>query len=177
MLNGKTITLGITACSPAIKSLDLIRELRHLGAEVYVIMTPNSVNFVTPLLVQREAGTPIQIEQFELPKSFDSNHQANSVKSDLMLIAPASANTIGKAAHGIADNLLSTNILSAKSPIMIATHINPTMYSKPSVRRNLVQLKEDGFIFVENPDAKSKYPSLFPGTDAIIKMIKIVLTA
>jgi len=177
MLSGKTITLGITACSPAIKSLDLIRELKHLGAEVHVIMTPNSVNFVTPLLVQREAGTPIQIEQFELPKAFDSNHQANSVKSDLMLIAPASANTLGKAANGIADNLLSTNILSAKSPIMVATHINPTMYSKPSVQRNLVQLKEDGFIFVENPDAESKYPSLFPGIDAIIKMVKRVLIA
>src|SRR5665647_1694350 len=156
MLSGKTITLGITACSPAIKSLDLIRELKHLGAEVHVIMTPNSVNFVTPLLVQREAGTPIQIEQFDLPKSFDSNHQANSVKSDLLLIAPASANTLGKAANGISDNLLSTNILSAKSPIMVAIHINPTMYSKPSVQRNIIQLKEDGFIFVENQDAEAK---------------------
>jgi len=177
MLSGKTITLGITACSPAIKSLDLIRELKHLGAEVHVIMTPNSVNFVTPLLVQREAGTPIQIEQFDLPKAFDSNHKANSVKSDLMLIAPASANTLGKAANGIADNLLSTKILSTKSPIMIATHINPTMYSKPSVQRNLVQLREDGFIFVENQDAETKYPSLFPDIDVIIKMVKKVFIA
>jgi len=88
------------------------------------------------------------------------------------LIAPASANTLGKAANGIADNLLSTKILSTKSPIMIATHINPTMYNKPSVQRNLVQLKEDGFIFVENQDAESQYPSLFPGIDVIIKMVK-----
>jgi len=177
MLSGKTITLGITGCSPAIKSLDLIKELKHLGAAVYVIMTPNSVNFVTPLMVQREAGTPIQIEQFNLPKTFDSNHQANSVKSDLLLIAPASANTLGKAANGIADNLLSTKILSSKSPIMIVTHINPTMYSKPSVQRNFVQLNEDGFIFVGNLDVESKYPSLFPGIDVIIKMVKKVLIA
>lgn len=177
MLNEKTITLGITACSPAIKALDLIRELKHLGAEVHVIMTPNSVNFVTPLMIQREAGTPIQIEQFDLPKAFDSNHQAISVKSDLMLIAPVSANTLGKAANGIADNLLSTSILSAKSPIMVATHINPTMYSKPSVQRNIAQLKEDGFIFVENPNAASKYPSFFPGVDAIIEMVKKVIIA
>jgi len=175
MLSGKTITLGISGCSPAIKSLDLIRELKHLGAEVHVIMTPNSVNFVTPLLVQRESGTPIQIEQFDLPKSYDSNHKANSGKSDLMLIAPASANTLGKAANGIADNLLSTKILSVKSMIMVATHINPTMYSKPSVQRNLVLLKEDGFIFVENTDVKNKYPSLFPGVDVIIQMVKKVL--
>ncbi|MBC3889015.1 flavoprotein [Acetobacterium paludosum] len=175
MLNGKTITLGITACSPAVKALDLIKELRHLGAEVHVIMTPNSVNFVTPLMIQREAGTPIQIEQFELPKAYDLNHQAIAVKSDLMLIAPASANTLGKAANGIADNLLSTSILSAKSPLLVATHINPTMYSKPSVQRNIDQLKADGFIFVENSNSESKYPSLFPGVDAIIESVKKIL--
>ncbi|MBI4856443.1 MAG: flavoprotein [Acetobacterium woodii] len=175
MLHGKTITLGITACSPAIKSLELIKELKNLGAEVHVIMTPNSINFVSPLLVQREAGTPIQIEQFELPKAFNSNHQSISIKSDLMLIAPASANILGKAANGIADNLLSTNLLSAKSQIVFATHINPTMYSKPSVQRNFNQLKEDGFIFVKNPNPDSKFSSFFPGIDAIIETVKKIL--
>ncbi|AFA48622.1 flavoprotein [Acetobacterium woodii] len=177
MLNGKTITLGITGCSPAIKCLDLIRELKQLGAVVHVIMTPNSVSFVTPLLVQRESGTPIQIEQFELPKAYDTNHQAVSIKSNLLLIAPASANTIGKAANGIADNLLSTGVLSTKSPIMMATHINPTMYSKASVQRNVAQLKEDGVIFVAHPDAQTKYPSLFPGVAAIVEAVKKVLVA
>lgn len=177
MLNEKTITLGITGCSPAVVALDLIKELRLLGADVHVIMTPHSVNFVTPLMVQREASTPVLIEQFELPKAFDSNHKAVSVKSDLLLIAPASANILGKAAHGIADNLLSTNVLSAKSPIMVATHINPTMYSKASVQRNILQLKEDGFIFVENPNPKTKYTSFFPGVDAIIESVKKQLLA
>jgi Phosphopantothenoylcysteine synthetase/decarboxylase len=177
LLHNKTITVGITACSPAIKALDLIRELKHSGATVHVIMTPNSVNFVSPLLVQREAGTPVQIEQFELPKAFDSNHQAVSVRSDLLLIAPASANILGKAAHGIADNLLSTAILSAKSPIMVATHINPVMYSKPSVQRNITQLKEDGFIFVANPDTDNQHPSLFPGVSAIIEKVNQVILA
>lgn len=172
MLNNKTITLGITACSPAVKTLDLIAGLRSLGASVHVIMTPNSTHFVSPMLVQREAGTPILIEQFELPKAFDANHQSLSVKSNLLLIAPASANTLGKAANGIADNLLSTNILSAKSPIMVATHINPTMYSKKSVQRNICQLIEDGFIFVPHPDENAKHPSLFPGIEAIIEAVK-----
>ncbi|MDK2935279.1 MAG: hypothetical protein PWP62_287 [Eubacteriaceae bacterium] len=175
MLKNKTITLGITACSPAIKALDLITELRKLGASVHVIMTPNAANFVSPLLIQREAGTPVLIEQFELPKVYDTNHQSVAARSDLLLLAPASANTLGKTANGIADNLLSTNILSAKTPIMVATHINPTMYSKKSVQRNIAQLKEDGFIFVEHPDENAQFKSLFAGVEAIIETVKRVL--
>lgn len=169
MLTGKVITLGICACSPAVDALKLIKMLRKLNAEVHVVMTPNATHFVTPLMVQREAGTPLQIDQFELPRAYDMNHQSLSVKSDLLVIAPASADIIGKAANGIADNLLSTNILSAKSPIVIATHINPTMYGKASVQRNIEQLKEDGFIFVEN--TTSKFPSLFPELGMIVEVI------
>ncbi len=172
MLSGKIITLGITACSPANQSLTLIKELKKRGAQVHVVMTPNAVNFVSPLMVQREAGTPIQIEQFELPKAYDMNHQSLSIKSDLMLVAPVSANTIGKAANGIADNLLTTNLLSSKTAIIFATHINPTMYSKPSVQRNVKTLKEDGIIFVENKGAE--YPSLFPSLEAIINTVEEV---
>lgn len=174
MLSKKIITLGISACSPAYQSLTLIKELKKRGAQVHAIMTPNAVNFVTPLMVQRETGTPIQIEQFELPKAYDMNHKALSFNSDLMLVAPASANTLGKAANGIADNLLTTNILSTKAPIIFATHINPTMYSKSSVQRNVKILKEDGIIFVENK--KANYPSLFPCIEAIIDTVEKVLT-
>lgn len=170
MLTGKIITVGITGCSTAIKTLDLIKQLKKLGAQVHVIMTPNAVNFVTPLMVQREAGTPIQIEQFELPKAYDINHQSLAVKSDLFLIAPASADTLGKAANGIADTLLTTNLLSTKAPIVIATHINPDMYNKPSVCRNVATLKEDGYIFVEN--TTSKHPSMFPEIEVIIEVVK-----
>lgn len=174
MLSEKTITLGITACSPANESLTLIRKLKKLGAQVHVIMTTNSCNFVTPLMVQREAGTPVQIEQFELPKAYDMNHQSLSIKSDLMLVAPVSANTLGKAANGIADNLLTTNLLSTNAPIIFATHINPTMYNKRSVQRNIKTLREDGIIFVENKEGK--YPSLFPSIDAIISVVEEILS-
>lgn len=173
MLSGKIITLGITACSPANQSLTLIKELKKRGAQVHVIMTPNAVSFVTPLMVQREAGTPIQIEQFELPKAYDMNHQALSVQSDLMLVAPVSANTLGKTANGIADNLLTANLLSTNAPIIFATHINPRMYSKPSVQRNINTLKEDGIIFVENKEAK--FPSLLPSIDAIMRKVEEVI--
>ena len=173
MLDGKTIILGVTACSPAIKSLDLIKALKKLGAEVHVVMTPNAVNFVSPLLVQREAGTPLQLEQFELPKAFDQNHKSLSVQADLLLIAPASANTLGKAANGIGDNLLSTKVLSVNTPIVVATHINPIMYKKASVQRNVKQLKEDGFIFVDNGDKEK--PSKFPSIEKIVETVKAVL--
>ncbi|PJI08101.1 MULTISPECIES: flavoprotein [Clostridium] len=173
MLSGKIITLGITACSTANQSLMLIRKLKNGGAQVHVIMTANAVNFVTPLMVQREAGTPIEIEQFELPKAYDMNHNALSIKSDLMLVAPVSADTIGKAANGIADNLLTTKLLSARTPIVFATHINPVMYNKASVQRNIKLLKEDGVIFVENND--NQYPSLFPGVENIMETAEEVM--
>lgn len=165
MLNGKTIVLGISACSPATKAIDLIKDLRKRRAEVHVILTPNAAHFVSPLLLQREAGTPLQIEQFELPKAFDQNHQSLSVAADLILLAPVSANTLGKAANGIADNLLTTTILSSKAQIMAAMHINPTMFGKASVQRNIRQLKEDGFLFVGNEN--NERPSMFPSLSQI----------
>lgn len=169
MLSGKVITLGISACSPAPKALELVRALRKEGAEVHAVLTPNALNFVSDILVQRETGTPIQVEQFELPKIYDAGHKSLSRASDLLLLAPASANTLGKAANGIADNLLSTTVLSADCPIIAATHINPVMYVNKSVQRNIRQLKEDGMIFVESDAPKE---SLFPSIERIIETVK-----
>uniref|UniRef100_A9A893 Flavoprotein n=1 Tax=Methanococcus maripaludis (strain C6 / ATCC BAA-1332) TaxID=444158 RepID=A9A893_METM6 len=173
MFKGKNIVVGICACSPAIKTLDLIGELREKGAEVDVIMTPNSVNFVSPLMVQRESKSPVQIEAFELPKMYDPNHKSLSQKADLLILAPVSANTLGKAANGIADNLLSTTILSTKAPIIAAMHINPMMYTNKSVQRNIKQLKEDGFIFVDN--GNEEHPSKFPEISQIISTVEQTL--
>lgn len=172
MLDGKVITIGICACSPAPKALDLIRALRKKGAEVHAILTPNAQNFVSDLLVQRETGTPIQVKQFELPKVYDTAHKQLSRQSDLLLLAPVSANTLGKAANGIGDNLLSTTVLSANSAIVAATHINPMMYANKSVQRNIKQLKEDGFIFVESDAPKE---SLFPSVERILETVERVL--
>lgn len=172
MLSGRVITIGVCACSPAPKVTELIRALKKKGAEVHVILTPNSRNFVSDILVQRECGTPIQVEQFELPKVYDAGHKSLSAASDLLLIAPASANTIGKAANGIADNLLSTTVLSVKCPIAIAMHMNPNMYAKKSVQRNIAWLKEDGVIFVEGDGPKE---SLFPSIDRIVETVEKIL--
>lgn len=173
MLDGKKIVVAITGCSPAAKALDIITELKKLHADVYVVMTKNSTNFVTPLMVQRSVDHPIQIEAFELPKTWDRNHKSLSQNTDLFLIAPASANILGKAANGIADDLLSTTIMSMHCPKVIATNINDMMYSSPSVQRNVKTLIGDGFIFVDN--GNKVHPSRFPATDQIINTVLQVI--
>ncbi|MCH3963485.1 MAG: flavoprotein [Clostridium sp.] len=175
MLDGKKIVVGITGCSMAIHALDLIAELKKLHADVYAVMTRNSTNFVTPLMVQRSVDHPIEIEAFDLPKSWEKGHKSLSQDTDLLLIAPASADILGKAANGIADDLLSTTIMSMRGPKIIATHINDKMYNSPSVQRNVKTLKGDGFTFVNN--GNGEHPSRFPSVDQIVGTVLRVLNA
>lgn len=173
MLNGKKIVVSVTGCSPAIQSLNIISELKKQHADVYVIMTENATNFVTPLMLQRSVDHPIQIRSFDPPKTWDNSHKSLSHETDLLLIAPASANILGKAANGISDDLLSTTIMSMRGPKIIATHINDMMYNSPAVQRNVQTLKNDGFIFVEN--GNPKHPSYFPEIDRIVNTVLQVL--
>lgn len=173
MLENKKIIVGITACSPAVDALKLIGRLKKAGADVHVVMTENAVNFVTPLMVQRSVEHPLQIEAFELPKTWDSKHKSLTKNADLLVIAPASANTIGKAAGGIADNLLTTTIMSMRGPKIIAMHINDMMFASPGVQRNVKLLVSDGFIFVDNQ--LPEHPSRFPSIDQIMETIERVL--
>ncbi|PRR84026.1 flavoprotein [Clostridium luticellarii] len=175
MLDGKKIVVGITGCSMAIHALDVIAKLKKLHADVYVVMTENSTNFVTPLMVQRSVDHPIQIKAFDLPKSWEKGHRSLSQDTDLLLIAPASADILGKAANGIADDLLSTTIMSMRGPKIIAMHINNKMYNSPSVQRNVKTLIGDGFTFVDNGD--KEHISRFPSVDQIIDTILRVLNA
>ena len=176
MLIGKNITIGITACTPVDQIPGLIRMLRNEKAEVKVILTPNARDrrrspmsaAFPPLPLRRASGNPVEIDQFEEPKVWDPDHKTSD-QSDLLLIAPASANTIGKAANGIADNLLTTTILSTTAPIVFANNINPMMYGKPSVQRNIRTLKEDGCIFVESEGDRA--PNRMPSNDQIFKTI------
>lgn len=173
MLKGKTIVVGICGCSTANKALDLIAALRKEHADVYAVMTKNAANFVTPLMVQRSVDHPISMDAFELPTSWEKDRKPLD-SADLLLIAPASANILGKAAWGIADDLLSTTIMSTRGPIVFATHINSKMYNSPSVRRNVKTLKEDGFLFVDNN--RPEHPGLFPPLDETLSLVKKTLS-
>ena len=170
-LRGKTITIGLTACTPVDQIPALMRELRKQGAALKVTLTPSTLNFITPLVLSRAANCAVDIDMFKDPAVWDAGHRSIA-ETDLLLIAPASANTIGKAANGIADNLLTTTILSTAAPIVFSPHMSPNMYAQKSVQRNIQTLKEDGVLFIDNHQGR---PGSMPGNDIILQAIKDIL--
>lgn len=147
VLKNKNILLGITGGVAAYKSVDLIRRLKDEGASVTVIMTDASKNFITPLSLEIASENRVYSDIFDNPMS----HITLSRDADLMVIAPATANIIGKFANGIADDLLSTCILSFKGKVVIAPSMNWRMYENPIFQKNLNYLVSNGVIQV-GPD-------------------------
>lgn len=149
MLQGKNIILGITGSIAAYKAALLTRLLMKEGANVKVVMTPLAKEFITPLTMATLSKNPILVD-FYNPENGDWNsHVDLGLWADLYLIAPASANTIGKMAAGIADNLLLTIYLSAKCPVMVAPAMDLDMYRHPAMQRNLQVLRSFGDYIME----------------------------
>lgn len=149
MLRGKHIVLGISGSIAAYKAASLARLLVKEGAEVKVVMTPLAKEFITPLTMATLSKNPILVD-FYNPENGDWNsHVSLGLWADLLLIAPATANTIGKMAAGIADNLLLTTYLSAKCPVVLAPAMDLDMYQHPATRRNLDILKSYGNWIIE----------------------------
>lgn len=148
-MQGKHIILGITGSIAAYKAAALVRLLVKEGAEVKVVMTGLAKQFITPLTMATVSKHPVMVE-FYNPENGDwHSHVDMGLWADLYLIAPATANTIGKMAHGIADNLLLTTYLSAKCPVMVAPAMDLDMYRHPATRHNLDILRGYGNIIVE----------------------------
>lgn len=143
-LKNRHILVGITGSVAAYKAVDLVRRLRDLEVSVSVIMTDASCRFITPLSMELAAGETPLIGMFDSPLS----HIALSSKADMMLVAPATANTIGRFALGLADDLLSATFMAYRGPVLIAPAMNPRMYSSPAVERNLNCLRDQGVIEV-----------------------------
>jgi phosphopantothenoylcysteine decarboxylase/phosphopantothenate--cysteine ligase len=144
MLRGKKIVLGVTGGIAAYKSASIIRLLIHQGAEVKVIMTPLSKEFITPLTLATLSRNPVLVDFF-VPTNGDWNsHVDLGLWADALLIAPATANTIAKMATGVADNLLITTYLSARCPVFIAPAMDLDMFAHPTTKNNLKQLKSFG---------------------------------
>ena len=149
MLKGKHIILGVTGSIAAYKAATLTRLLVKEGASVKVVMTPLAKEFITPWTMATLSKSPIMVD-FYNPENGDWNsHVDLGLWADLYLIAPASANTIGKMAGGIADNLLLTTYLSAKCPVMVAPAMDLDMYKHPVTQRNLKVLQSFGNIIIE----------------------------
>lgn len=148
-LKGKHIVLGITGGIAAYKSAILLRLLVKRGAEVQVVMTPAAKEFITPVTMSALSGKPVVSEFFTANTGEWHSHVDLGLWADLMVVAPATASTLGKMAHGIADNMLVTTYLSAKEHVMVAPAMDLDMYASPSTRRNLLLLQEDGVEIIE----------------------------
>ena len=148
MLMGKEILLGVTGGIAAYKAVELLREMTKRGANVHVIMTENAKRFVTPLTFQTLSGNPVLHEMFRLLEGSKIGHVAMSDIADLMVIAPATANIIGKIANGIADDLLSTMVMAMDVPVLFAPSMNVKMWKSSFVQYNVERLKAYGYHFV-----------------------------
>ena len=149
MLKGKKIVLGITGSIAAYKSCLLIRMLIKQGAEVQVVITPAGKEFITPITLSTLTSKPVVSEFFSQRDGTWHSHVALGLWADLMVIAPASANTIAKMAHGVADNMLLTTYLSMKAPVMVAPAMDLDMYAHPATQANLQTLRSYGNIIIE----------------------------
>ncbi|MDE5970052.1 MAG: bifunctional phosphopantothenoylcysteine decarboxylase/phosphopantothenate--cysteine ligase CoaBC [Muribaculaceae bacterium] len=149
MLKGKHIILGVTGGIAAYKSATLVRLLVKAGAEVQVIMTPSAKQFVAPLTFSTLSGKPVISEFFTANTGQWNSHVDLGLWADAMVIAPATASTIGKMANGVADNMLVTTYLSAKAPVFIAPAMDLDMMAHPSTTRNLELLKSYGNHIIE----------------------------
>lgn len=149
MLNQKTVVIGISGGIAVYKVLDVISKLKKIGANIHVIMTKSAIEFVTPLSFQSLSQNYVVCDMFEEPKTWDVEHISLAKKADVFLVAPATANVIGKIANGIADDMLTTTIMATKAKVLIAPAMNTNMYENPIVQKNISILKELGYKFVE----------------------------
>lgn len=149
MLKGKKIVLGVTGGIAAYKAAELARALIKEGALVKVIMTQSAAHFITPLTFQTLTNNPVALDMFEEPVTWEIEHISLAKWADVFLIAPATANIIGKIAAGIADDMLTTTVMATKAPVVMAPAMNVNMYTNPITQRNIEFLKQYGYHFVQ----------------------------
>ena len=144
----KCVVLGVTGGIAAYKACEILRLLQKRGMDVFVVMTKNAARFVSPLTFETLSGHPVAVDTFERPATWEVEHIALAKRADLFLIAPATANIIGKMACGIADDMLSTTVMATKAPVMIAPAMNTGMWDNPAVQQNLKTLADRGVYVV-----------------------------
>ncbi len=149
MLSGKNILLGVTGGIAAYKTANLIRLFKKLGANVQVLMTPNSKQFITPLTLSTLSERPVFSEFSDINTGEWNSHVELGTWADLFIIAPATANSIGKMANGLCDNLLLATYLSAKCPVFIAPAMDLDMYQHATTKENLTKLRKIGIKIID----------------------------
>ena len=150
-MDKKTVILGVSGSIAAYKAADIVNRLNNSNVDVHVMMTQAAQAFITPLTLQTLSKNPVHFNVLEEKIATEIAHIDITKKADLLIVAPATANTIGKLAHGIADDMLSTSVLALNQNIkkIIAPAMNQNMYGNPVVQKNLQQLKELGWLEIE----------------------------
>ena len=149
MLKGKTVLLGVTGSIAAYKIAYLASALKKLHAEVHVLMTKNATNFITPITLESLTGTKCLVDTFDRNFQFQVEHISIAKKADVAMIAPASANVIGKLAHGIADDMLTTTLMACKCKKFISPAMNTNMFENPILQDNLKTLEHYGYEVIQ----------------------------
>ena len=149
MLKNKYVVLGVTGSIAAYKAASLVSALTKLHCDVQVIMTANAANFINPVTFETLTGRKCLVDTFDRNFSFEVEHISVAKRADLVLVAPASANVIGKLAHGIADDMLTTTLMACTCPKLISPAMNTAMYENPVLQDNLRLLEKYGYQIIE----------------------------
>ncbi len=149
MLNGKNILIGVSGGIACYKVCDVVSRLKKLNSNVDVIMTKSAVEFVSPLTFQTLSQNFVYVDMFKEPKTFEVEHISLAKKADIVLIAPATGDIIGKIASGIADDMLTTVIMATRAKVIFAPAMNMNMYTNPIVQDNIKKLSEMGYEFIK----------------------------
>jgi phosphopantothenoylcysteine decarboxylase/phosphopantothenate--cysteine ligase len=176
---GKTVILGVTGSIAAYKAVALARELVTAGATVTTVMTESAAKFVTPLSFQTVTRNAVVTDLWDSVDTFDAEHVALAKKADCVVVAPATANVLGKAACGIADDALSCLLMTVKCPVLFAPAMNTGMFRSPAVQRNIKALVDWGYQFVGPAEGRLADGSVGIGrmsdVDEIMQAIKRIL--
>ncbi len=138
------VVLGVTGGIAVYKACELLRLLQKRGIDVFVVMTQNACRFVAPLTFETLSGHPVAVDTFDRPQTWEVEHIALAKRADLFLIAPATANIIGKMACGIADDMLSTTVMATRAPVLVAPAMNTGMWENAAVQQNVETLRARG---------------------------------
>ena len=149
MLTGKTIVLGVTGSIAAYKIANLASMLVKLNADVHVIMTQNATHFITPMTFETLTNNKCIVDTFDRNFNFDVKHVSLAKRGDLFLVAPCTANVIGKVAGGICDDMLTTTIMATKAPVLFSPAMNTGMWENPILQDNIQKLKHYGYHIIE----------------------------
>jgi phosphopantothenoylcysteine decarboxylase len=181
VLSGREILLGVTGGIAAYKAADLCSRMVQDGARVSVVMTAAAGKFIGATTFEALTARPVHSDSFSPQEHFQGEHIGLVRRAELLVIAPATASTIARVAHGMADDLLSTLVLAATVPIVFAPAMNCDMWAKPSVQRNVAQLTADGLTMVEPGEGWLSCGQTGPGRMAeattILERIRSILTA